>query len=238
MSYNVKGHGAFSRQTHIDEVASVIREIEPDLVGLQEMHRFTPRSRDRDQLAELEAATGMTSVFGRSVGFGQRGEYGNAILTRGGVVDQTIYPLPGRGEPRTLLRATVTLDGFLMSVFVTHFTAWWMLGRRTRIAQAAEVAKIVERSDLPFVLVGDFNSTPGSRELSKFHDGSLVTSCFAQRVVTHPVTRSCLDYVFVSRDWDVRHAEVLKKGPSDHWPLVVRLERKQSASSAERRAQA
>src|SRR5437870_9014323 len=111
MTYNIKGHGSLFSRSHIDEVARVIADADADVVGLQEVHRRRWHSRRRDQAADLAAATGMNLFFGRSLG-DDESDYGNAILTRGEIVDAHVEPLPGRGEPRTLLASTIDIGGF------------------------------------------------------------------------------------------------------------------------------
>jgi endonuclease/exonuclease/phosphatase family metal-dependent hydrolase len=223
MSYNIKGQAALTRGAHVERIAAVIREAHPDVAGLQEVHRNTWQSRFTDQAAELERLTGMALAFGRSLG-GRERQYGNAILTRGRVVDSRVEPLPGRGEPRTLLDATIELDGLRLRAYVTHLAAWGRLGARTRLMQAEAVARLISKSDLPFILTGDFNSNPGSDEMRALQGGGLVTSCFTD-AVTHRATRQCLDSIFVDRGWQIRNAQVLTRGPSDHWPLVADIER-------------
>jgi endonuclease/exonuclease/phosphatase family metal-dependent hydrolase len=219
MSYNIKGSRTLSARTHVDELAAVIRDAAPDVAGLQEVHRGTRHVRRRDQPAELQRATAMNAFFGESFE-----GYGNLLLTRGTIVDARVERLPGKGEPRTLLAATIDIDGLRFIAYVTHLVAWRRLGARTRLMQATAVAEIVASSPLPFVLMGDFNSTPGESELSVFQDGKLVTSCFAADVITHRATKSCLDYVFADPRWTIRDARVLRVGPSDHWPLVTDLD--------------
>ncbi len=224
MTYNIKGHGALLSRSHVEEIAHVIREANPDVVGLQEVHRRRWQSRGRDQAAELERATGLTLHFGRSLGDDER-DYGNAILTRGRIAEARVEALPGSGEPRTLLASTIEFDGLRMHMYVTHFAAWGRFGRKNRLQQAETVVKIAETSTLPFVLTGDFNSDPSSEELRAFHDGKLVSSCFPSDVITHRATKKCLDYIFADSSWRVRDARVLRHGPSDHWPLIAELER-------------
>jgi len=110
MTYNIKGQSALLRARHIERIAEVIREANADIVGVQEVHRGTWQARFRDQAAELERLTGMRLFFGRAMGNGSS-EYGNAVLTRGSIVDTRIDPLPGNGEPRSMLGATVDVDG-------------------------------------------------------------------------------------------------------------------------------
>ena len=225
MTYNIKGHGSLFSRSHIEKVARVIRDARPDVVGLQEVHRCTLQSRRTDQAAELQRATGMSLFFGRSLGDHRR-EYGNAILTRGTIVEAHVEPLPGRGEPRTLLVSTIDVRGLRFHAYVTHFAAWGRFGSGKRLLQAEAVAEIARNSGLPFLLTGDFNSSPTSEELRVFHDGNLVASCFAPGVITHRATRKCLDYIFVDPGWEIRNTEILRFGPSDHWPLVAEIERR------------
>jgi len=207
MTYNIKGHGALLRPRHIERIAEVIRETKPDIVGVQEMHRGTWKARGRDQAAELERLTGMQLFFGRAMGNGST-EYGNAVLTRGSIVG-----------------ATIDVDGVRLIAYVTHLAAWARFGSRTRLLQAEAVARLVAKSQLPFVLMGDFNTTPTSEELRVFHDGTIVTSCFAEKVVTYRATKQCLDYIFTDPTWTIRDARVITRGPSDHWPLLAAIER-------------
>ena len=102
MSYNVGGHGARWSRRHVERLAAAISEAAPDVVGLQEVHRGTRHSRLEDQAEELARLTGMAVHFGKSFDMGG-GEFGNAVLTRGEVRSASIHPLPGPGEPRTLL---------------------------------------------------------------------------------------------------------------------------------------
>jgi endonuclease/exonuclease/phosphatase family metal-dependent hydrolase len=224
MTYNIKGHGTLLRPRHIERIAEVIRETKPDIVGVQELHRGTWKARFRDQAAELERLTDMQLFFGRAMGNGNS-EYGNAVLTRGTIVDTHIDPLPGKGEPRSMLGATIDVDGVRLIAYVTHLAAWARFGSRTRLLQAEAVARLVAKSELPYVLMGDFNTSPTSDELRVFHDGTIVTSCFAEKIVTYRATKQCLDYIFTDPTWQIRDARVIAHGPSDHWPLLATIER-------------
>ena len=224
MTYNIKGHGSLLRGGHIEGIAAVIAEAKPDIVGVQEVHRKGWKARFHDQAADLERLTGMSLAFGPAMVKGDM-QYGNAILTRGRIAEAHIAPLPGAGEPRTVLAATVQLDSLEVVAYVTHLAAWGRFGTRTRLAQAKAVADVAASSTKPFILTGDFNSSPTSDELKVFHEGELVMSCFVDAVVTHRATRQCLDYIFVDPSWKIVDAKVMRHGPSDHWPLVADLER-------------
>jgi endonuclease/exonuclease/phosphatase family metal-dependent hydrolase len=38
MSYNIQGHAAARREDHLPKLAEVIASVQPDVVGLQEVH--------------------------------------------------------------------------------------------------------------------------------------------------------------------------------------------------------
>ncbi|HEY0591431.1 MAG TPA: endonuclease/exonuclease/phosphatase family protein [Thermoanaerobaculia bacterium] len=222
MSYNIRGQAALYGSAHLERIANVIAAAQPDVVALQEVHRETWKSRFRDQLTELAERTGMRAAFGSSIDLG-RGRYGNAVLTRGEILHSVVHPLPGGGEARTVLETLVQIGGDALTVYSTHLAAWGRWGRRTRLRQAARAARLARRSRLPFILAGDFNSEPSSRELAWFAKDTRLISCFAAASATHRVTRQCLDYIFVDRRWEIEDARVIAEGPSDHWPIVAEL---------------
>jgi endonuclease/exonuclease/phosphatase family metal-dependent hydrolase len=224
MSYNVGGHGARWRRTYLERVAQAIREAEPDVVGLQEVHRGTRHSRLEDQAEALARLTGMTAQFGKSFDLGG-GEYGNALLTRGEVRDARVHPLPGTGEPRTLLHSRLAVSGEEIDFFVTHLAAW---GRWSRSARSVQIQGLVERlreCSGPFVLVGDLNAPPGAPEIGTLMAAELFRMCGEDVSCTHRFMRQRIDYVFADPGWTTAAYQVIRTGPSDHWPVLVELHR-------------
>ncbi|HEY5611934.1 MAG TPA: endonuclease/exonuclease/phosphatase family protein [Thermoanaerobaculia bacterium] len=234
MSYNVEGHAALLRKDHLRKIAAVIVAAKADLVGLQEVHRGTWQSRFRDQAAELARLSGMTVYFGRSFD-ALGGEFGNAILTRGTLIEAEVYELPSVGEPRTLLRGTVEIGGHILNFYVTHLATWGRFNRASRTEQIECIAQHIRRSPYPFVVVGDFNASPVTPEVSSFTTSNLVRLANANTGGTHRLTGQHLDYIFSDPGWDVKSARVLAEGPSDHWPLLAELD---WIASARQRAEA
>ena len=81
MSYNIQGHAAARRADFLPKLAEVIAAVNPDIVGLQEVHSHT-RVGPVHQGETLASLTGMNLAFGRSTGM-DGGDYGNAILRFG-----------------------------------------------------------------------------------------------------------------------------------------------------------
>ncbi|HEY8130544.1 MAG TPA: endonuclease/exonuclease/phosphatase family protein [Thermoanaerobaculia bacterium] len=222
MTYNIAGHDQIYDRNHIRKIADIIRQVKPDIVGLQEVHRKTWQARFHDQARELHELTGLNIYFGPSyseVG----GGFGNAILTRGDFLAATIHPLPSIGEPRSVIESVIRIDGATINVYVTHLTTWGRLKSASRDEELQCLAKHVRTSLYPYILLGDFNAPPERREMQKFRQLNAAQICGEDIGVTIPMLRERIDYVFADYGWDVRSSRVLKIGPSDHYPVIAEL---------------
>ncbi len=218
MTYNAEGHAALLDEDHLGEVAAVILQERPEIVGLQEVHRNTWQSRFRDQARELADRTGMSVIFGPSFRIGD-GEFGNAVLTRGEVLRAVVHPLPSIGEPRTLLQVWVVVAGRPVCFFVTHLVTWGRLTSAVRAEQLGCIASHIGATSVPWILVGDFNATPAAEEIMEFSRRADVRPA-DPATPTHRLTRRQLDYVFASPRWKVLSSKVVDAGPSDHRAIV------------------
>jgi endonuclease/exonuclease/phosphatase family metal-dependent hydrolase len=222
MTFNIEGHASLLRSDHIEQIAEVINKYRPDLVGINEAHRKTWQARFGDHTLELARRTGMNVVFGRSYHFAG-GDFGNAVLARGQIVASDVHELPGTGEPRTLLDTKVRINGGVVEFYVTHIAAWASLGIKTRDLQLQCISDHLRASTHPFILVGDLNAPPESRELAKFLGGVAMQFAGNPKEPTHRVMEKRLDYILADRGWTVRNARVLDDGPSDHRPVLAEL---------------
>lgn len=227
MSYNIQGHAAAGRDDHLPKLAEVIAAAKPDVVGLQEVHCRT-RVGPVDQGAALADLTGMKLAFGRSCAM-DGGDYGNAVLTSGTIQSWTAHPLPGSGEPRSVLAVDIALPAGELTFFVTHLAAWGRLLRLTRMKQIDALADVTARSTRPRVLAGDFNVPPAGEEIVTLLSHGHLAACGDPRETTFPQTRQRIDYVFADDRWLVTSSEVIRRGPSDHWAVIVDLELNQRA---------
>lgn len=222
MSYNIQGHEAARRDDHLPKLAEVISAAKPDVVGLQEVHCRT-RAGPVHQGEILAHLTGLNLAFGRSCGM-DGGDYGNAVLTTGRIDGTNVHPLPGSGEPRSVLEVEIALGPAGISFFVTHLAAWGRLLRLTRLQQIATVGDVTSRAGRPAVLTGDFNVPPGGEEIETLLAHGHLSVCGDAREVTFPQTRQRIDYIMADRNWRVAGSEVIRRGPSDHWAAVADLQ--------------
>lgn len=222
MTYNVAGHDELIDGDHVRQIADAINHIHPDIVALQEVHRKTWQARFHDQLAELESRTGLHGFFAPSyVQWG--GGYGNAILTRGQIVQAEAHPLPCAGEPRTLLEATIRIDGATISFYATHLTSWGRLNSKVRTEQLDCLARQVRASRHPYILVGDFNTHPQAPEMEAFRRENAVQLVSQAIGPTFPLWDEQIDYIFADHGWKARAARTWPIEVSDHLPVTAEL---------------
>jgi endonuclease/exonuclease/phosphatase family metal-dependent hydrolase len=222
VSYNIQGHAASRRPDHIPKVAETIAAMQPDVIGLQEVHCRTRQSSMLDQAETIATMAGLNLFFGRSCAM-DGGDYGNAVLTRGTITSTRVHSLPGSGEPRSMLESHLVVDGRPVAFFVTHLAAWGRLLRKARLSQIAAIGDIIARGHEPHVLVGDFNVPPAAEELRVLLAHGHLHVAGDTTEPTFPMTRQRLDYVFCDPRWEYAGGEVVHRGPSDHWPLVAYL---------------
>lgn len=224
MTYNIEGDAQlFKGAKHIDDIAAVINQIKPDVVGLNEIHRHTWQSRFEDQVGRLQRLTHLNGVFGRSYSE-LGGAFGNAMLTRGAIVSADVHNLPCAGEPRSLLATTIRIDHATIQVYVGHVAAWGGLNSSIRSKQLDCLGSHVRVSKYPHILTGDFNAPPESTEMTRFRQlNTTLQICGLDLPLTQRIMKKRIDYIFADRGWDVRETHVVEAGPSDHFPVVAEL---------------
>jgi endonuclease/exonuclease/phosphatase family metal-dependent hydrolase len=224
MTYNIEGDiELFKGPNHIEEIAKVINEVKPDIVGLNEVHRHTWQSRFHDQVGELQRMTHMNGAFGRSYSE-LGGAFGNAVLTRGAIVSADVHNLPAAGEPRSLFATTIRIDQATINFYVGHVAAWGPINSPIRSRQLECLASHVRVSKYPHILAGDFNAPPSANEIASFRNlNTTLQICGPDLGATQKIMNQRLDYIFADRGWQVRAARVLDGGPSDHRPVIAEL---------------
>jgi endonuclease/exonuclease/phosphatase family metal-dependent hydrolase len=224
-SYNIHRGVGLDRRRDLDRIAAVIEEMQPDVVGLQEVIRATG-SAQADQAGYLARRLGMELVMGVTRELAG-GHYGNALLTRLPIVASVTHDLShGRRERRGALRVDLDSDGAVVHVFNCHFG----LAFRERRRQIELLGRFIGGpAELPGprVLMGDFNEWhrgPVTRGLRREF-----ASPMRRLQRTHPAVFPvfALDRIYWDGDLEGEelraHRSRLAKVASDHLPVVARL---------------
>lgn len=223
LTYNIRHGEGLDGRVALGRVAAVLAVCDPDLVALQEVDAFLPRSGFRHQARFLARLLGMRYVFGPTFRLARLAFFGNAVLSRLPVTGVRRYRLPGRGEPRGLLKVTVAGEATPVTFLATHLG----LSSEARRVQVEKIAAVLREVAVPFILAGDFNCLPGATDLAPLFP--LVADAAAgsdQPAPTFPAgdPQERIDYIFLSPHWRVRDIKVIESKASDHLPVLALLE--------------
>ncbi|MGV3720023.1 MAG: endonuclease/exonuclease/phosphatase family protein [Actinomycetota bacterium] len=224
MTFNVHGGRPAVGAVDLKAVAAVIREVGPDLAGLQELHRWMPPPYVfQDQPHRLRKLLDMEVYFRRSFGLGPSG-FGNALLSWRKLELVHRRRLPGGGwrqiEPRVLLEGRGRHGKQRIRVLNTHLG----LSHSERLRQVRRIAERIRRYTEPVVLMGDFNATPDSPEIELLKAAGL-HDCASPNVLTFPCgePKCRLDHILVSAQFEVIRCFAVETDVSDHLPVVADL---------------
>ena len=227
-TYNIHRCRGMDRRTAPLRIAEVLRDIDADVVALQEVIGAGPAG--AGQAEEIGAALGMGWVM-TSVRHLRRHLFGNVVLSRFPIMHHGQYDLSWRTcEPRACQRADLDLGpNRVLHVYNVHLgTA--VLERRY---QAPRLASYVHdhRIKGPKIILGDFNEWMrglATRTLSSLFESIDIHSHLKRRRTypgIFPVVH--LDHIYYEGDVEVHGVELPRNRKaliaSDHLPLVANL---------------
>ena len=223
-SYNIRKAVGLDRRRDPDRILSVLREVDADVVALQEADlRFGSRA----SVLPFAAIHEHTPYF--PVPLAMRpdsiGWHGNALLVRRGIelADASVVPLPML-EPRGAVRADLIAHGQRIRVVGLHLDISG-LRRRHQVRSILDHVEECE-GDWPTVLMGDFNEWARQAGcFREFGDAWQVLAPGSSFPSRRPVAQ--LDRIIASAEWsvggaDVHHSALSEKG-SDHLPVRAHL---------------
>ncbi|MDQ3745484.1 MAG: endonuclease/exonuclease/phosphatase family protein [Acidobacteriota bacterium] len=230
VTYNVHKCAGLDRRVRPARVAAVLREIDADLIALQEVV-----SVESDSSREAHQARFIAEELGCEFRVGENrrhkgGAYGNVVLTRLPVLGCHNYDITWRGrEPRGALRVDLRVGAQVLHLFNVHLgTAFVERRHQGRRLVSESILRAPELAG-PRLVVGDFNEwTHGlaSRLLA-----AELTSADVRRHLrtrrTYPGVLPFLhlDHVYhdaaLSLERLTLHRSRLALVASDHLPLVA-----------------
>ena len=233
-TYNIHGCVGLDRRRRPDRIAEVLKGLEADVIGLQEVEGRRSKTRI-DQAEHLAARLGLNLVEGPLL-LEAKGGYGNALLTPHQVlsVDRRVFTRPG-SQTRGLIDVRLDVSRLgpafafgPLRVIVTHLE---VRDHRIRSTQMREIKHLIDDSPAePTILMGDLNEWWNRRLALRSLDRSVH---FLHSPATFPARLPLLrlDRIGIrglrSTDPDSHAQRVetrLTRIASDHLPLVAELE--------------
>ena len=234
-SYNIKHGLGMDKEIDLERIGNVLKNLDADVIGLQEVDHLVARSGKVNQAAELGKQLGMHAAFGSFFDL-QGGQYGMGILSRYPIQDVEDIALPEGNEKRIALAVTVRLPSDdLIKLINVHFD--WVDDDTFRFAQASVLKNYLEDLDMPYLLLGDFNDQPGSRTLHLFQSLASEAAKPSNDHFTFDSTQPHkeIDFIFYSPEpsWRFGNMKVIDESvASDHRPIVAELRFQTNRSSS------
>ncbi len=235
-TYNVHGCVGMDRQRSEARIAEVIAQLSVDIVALQELDLSRRRSAGVDQTGMIAEQLGWHSHFHPAMRRDDE-HYGNAVLSRYPLSFRRAADLPGTApffcrENRAAIEMDVETNLGAVHIINTHLGLGW----RERLLQAqlftsAEWHAAIA-DDAPLILLGDFNSLPGSRPyraLTRYLRDvrKLVRAARPIRTFLTWFPALAVDHIFVNAALQplslTVHRSAIARIASDHFPLVAEL---------------
>ena len=187
-----------------------------DIVGLQEVDMFLPRSGERDMAAEIARAAGYPYYrFIRAIDL-KGGQYGTAIVSRYPIKKLELIPLASTNEKRAVGRFVIDVLGEQINYFNTHLS----YVEDELLSHLDQVAEILENYD-SYVITADFN-TNNFKLFDVFH-GHRLANNGENELYSFPATKAGIDNIIMTEDFEYSDPYLGPEGHSDHRMLVATL---------------
>lgn len=240
VTYNIHHGEGIDGRVDLERIAAALEELNADVIVLNEVDAWWPRSGHVDQASWLADRLEMPYYF-YGPNLQGRGNpsapgppaYGNLLLSRFPLLGAENRPLPraGLSEPRGVIVAEVDVEGEPLTVLGTHLG----LSPQERYLQAAALRQLtVERLTDRRVLLGDLNADAAQPEIALLLGDPFDPQAWvdvASRSPEPPLTfpawapRVRIDYILLSPALAERVQEVrsVESEASDHLPLLAVL---------------
>ena len=211
-------------QNVLPEITSFIKSADPDIVGLIEVDTGSIRSRKINQAELIAGELGMNSSYETKYGarsFNQMlpivRKQGNAFLAAPRVRGESFHYFE-TGIKRLIIE--LEMDEF--AVFLVHLS----LKYRHRHLQLRKLYDLIDATEKPVIVAGDFNTFWGENEIYLFMRAAGLKSANVQSLPSYPSRspRKELDFILYQDGIEVTNFEIPQVRHSDHLPLICDFE--------------
>jgi endonuclease/exonuclease/phosphatase family metal-dependent hydrolase len=216
-------------------IVKELKKLKPDILALVEVDTGSLRNRFGDEVKFISKGTGLKNFI-------EKVKYpwnswlalfhfipildmqANALVSKYKLHDVK-YHVFHEGTKRMIIEASVDCPKPL-TLLIAHLA----LGKNTRKKQIKELIKIINDIKNPVILMGDFNTFNGEKEikelLKKTHLDDKISIDKKDAHLTEPAWKPCrrLDYILTSKSIKVNQYRILKFPFSDHLPVMIDFE--------------
>lgn len=222
MHMPVPGAGyVLGNQSVLPEISSFISSVDPDIVGLIEVDTGSIRSRRINQAEKIAEDLGLNSSYETNK-YGESSlnqlipiirNQGNAFLAAPRVHGESFHYFD-TGIKRLIIE--LELENF--AVFLVHLS----LKYRHRHSQLRKLYDLIEVTEKPVIVMGDFNTFWGEDEIYLFMRAAGLSSANTERLPSYPARapRKELDFVLYQDGITVTDFSIPNIRLSDHLPLI------------------
>jgi endonuclease/exonuclease/phosphatase family metal-dependent hydrolase len=211
-------------QSVLPEITRFIRDVDPDIVGLIEVDTGSIRSRMVNQAEKIAADLRMNTSY--ETKYGSRSinqvlpivrKQGNAFMAA-----QRVHGEKFHYFDTGIKRLIIELEMEDFAVFLVHLS----LKYRHRHLQLRRLHDLIEATEKPVIVAGDFNTFWGENEIYLFMRAAGLKSANVEGLPTYPSRspRKELDWVLHQDGIRVNSFEIPDVRLSDHLPLICDFE--------------
>ena len=211
-------------QNVLPEITRFVQSIDPDIVGLIEVDTGSIRSRRINQAEKIASDLGMNTSYETKYGSKSLNKMlpivrkqGNAFMAAPRVHGEKFHYFD-----TGIKRLIIELEMSEFAVFLVHLS----LKYRHRNLQLRHLYDLIEETEKPVIVAGDFNTFWGENEIFLFMRAAGLTSANLDGIPTYPsrAPRKELDFILYQDGIRVTGFEVPQVKLSDHLPLVCDFE--------------
>ncbi len=223
----------------IEEVVKFLENEKPDLVALQEVSEKEHDGSVYNDAAKIADSLNMQYYFGKAFTTDRHFPsytLGNAVLSSYPIIESRSIELSGlplyrknsETEPRNAVYVKLQLEQKEISVISTHL-GFSNTNEMTSV-QSIQAEKL--KSSLPdeaCILAADLNTQAGNKLYSELESelaarNKPLNEVGKSHTTNTQIPEHRIDFVFTTKDFDVKNFQMPDTAASDHLPLVVEME--------------
>jgi endonuclease/exonuclease/phosphatase family metal-dependent hydrolase len=150
----------------LDKIIAAIKSADPDVVGLQEVHR--------GQVGVIAEALDMNHVYSTHSSSGYGNYWGNAVLSKFKILESQNIGIGGSSNrDRGMVSATVLVNDKSIAFTSIHIDRWLY-----NYSSVKRILNYVDNHSMPIVLIGDFNMGPSDPRISLIKESGFIDSAW------------------------------------------------------------